>query len=235
LGDKLILEHGIFTAALAIIVAMVYEQYTKKNNSFLIASIIWFSMCIPDTDYIISVVVTAVSGSPYLFEHGDFHNIFCLVGFTVIGGLWVSKKYQDVALRTAMACVSIGFFSHLVEDALVYTQAYPFFAPFSGVVFETGWMNASRDIMIYGIHFGSKKVYAIGFVLLASAVMARYAVQGSDWLYQYSDKVRFTKLCQKMGIPVNTARSVNNKPGVHPIETESDLSEKTAERSGGTV
>ena len=105
----MILEHGIYTAALAILIAMVYELYTKKNNSLLIAGIVWVAMCIPDTDYIISVAVTALVGSPYFFEHGDFHNVFCLVLFAMVGGVWVTQRYKDLSLNLVMTCISIGF------------------------------------------------------------------------------------------------------------------------------
>jgi hypothetical protein len=204
-----ILEHGIYTAALAIIVAMVYELHTKKNNSFLIASIIWFSMCIPDTDYLFGVIVTAVSGSSHIFKHGDFHNVFCLVMFTVVGGWWVYRNYADISMNLAMACVFIGFLSHIFEDALVYEYAYAFFAPFNMAVTPTGWlgMSAPRDIIWFGIEIGATKVYAIGFALLAGAIFIRYTLQGSDWLYQYSAEFKFAKLCMKLGIPVNTSKN----------------------------
>jgi membrane-bound metal-dependent hydrolase YbcI (DUF457 family) len=208
----LILEHGIYTAALAIIVAMVYELYTKKNNSFLIASVIWFSMCIPDTDYLFGVLVTAISGSSHIFEHGDFHNVFCLVLFTVIGGWWVYRNYADISMNLAMACVFIGFLSHMFEDALVYEYAYAFFAPFTMDITPTGWlgMSAPRDVMAFGISLGATKVYAVGFALLACAIVIRYTVQGSDWLYRYSEEFKFARLCEKLGIQINTRRNNNN-------------------------
>ena len=208
----MILEHGIYTAALAVIIAMVYELYTKKNNSFLIAGVIWLSMCIPDTDYLFGVLVTAVSGSSHIFKHGDFHNVTCLVMFTMIGGWWVYRNYADISMSLATACVFTGFLSHMVEDALVYEYAYAFFAPFARDITPTGWlgMSAPRDIIWFGIHIGATKVYAVGFALLAGAIFMRYAIQGSDWLYQYSAEFKFAKLCKKLGIPVNTRRNNNN-------------------------
>lgn len=197
----MILEHGIYTAALAIIIAMFYEQYTK-NNPVLVAGIIWFAVFIPDTDYIISVVIDATTNL-HLIEHGSFHNILALGLATVIFGFLITKtkKYRSsITLTAAMSCVGIGFLSHLAEDALVYKSAYPFLAPFSSTIWQTGWIMYPKDLSVYGIMIGSKNVYAFGLMLVAGAILTRYTIQGTDWLIPYSDKFRFKKLCSMLGI-----------------------------------
>jgi hypothetical protein len=198
----LILEHGLYTAALAIIVAMFYEKYTK-NSPVLIASVIWFAMFIPDTDYIVGVIVDATTKIP-IIQHGDFHNLLFLGLSTIIIGWLVAKKYQTkITVTAAMSCIFIGFLSHLVEDALVYKSAYAFLAPFSETIWHTGWMPYTRNMMYFGINWGSKECYTIGFMLLTGAVLTRYMLQGSDWLVPYSDKFRFKQLCAALGIFTN--------------------------------
>lgn len=197
----MILEHGIYTATIAIIIAMFYEQYTK-NNGVLVASIIWFAVFIPDTDYIVSVIIESTTNL-HIIEHGSFHNILCLGLATIIFGVLVTKikKYRaSITVTAAMTCVFIGFLSHLAEDALVYKSAYAFLAPFSATIWRTGWMPYPRDVIFHGIYFGSYNVYTVGLIFLSGAILSRYILQGSDWLLPYSEKFRFTKLCSILDI-----------------------------------
>lgn len=184
----MLLEHGIYTAALAVIVAMLYERYTK-NDPIIVAGVVWLAMFIPDTDYIVRVSLQYAYPHKFpVIQHGDFHNIFVLTLVTIIGGYLVYRKYgkAKITLLAASTCIFLGFLSHLVEDAFVYKEAYPFLAPFTSKVWDTGFLVATNDIVIKGIPIGSSHVYIVGIMLLSAAIMIRVRVQGFEWLEYYN-------------------------------------------------
>ena len=73
---------------------------------------------------------------------------------------------------------SIGFGSHVFEDALVFNPAYSFFWPISSQTFGIGILEYNRDL--YGI--ASKEVLIIGLIAVILCAIIRTAYEGKGWV-----------------------------------------------------
>lgn len=125
-------EHIIYSAAIAILVGMLFYRFTGRDSSWIII------LCAfaPDIDFIANRVLTR-SGFTLLFEghtisHGVFHNIAIMVIF----GILVAFLLHPFGIRffDAFFFSVIGFGAHLFEDALVYDPGYAFLWPLSSKV-----------------------------------------------------------------------------------------------------
>ncbi len=172
----MILEHLFYSAAIAIVVGLVYSRFTKRDPSWIII----LSAFAPDVDLIINPLLRAIGftilyhGNPIV--HGDLHNIAVLVVFAVIIAFLLNPlgiSYFDSVLMG-----SIGFDTHLFEDALVYTTSYEFLWPISPVKVGFGVLPETHNFF----HIANAETLFIGtlFVLLASTI--RIAYEGFDWM-----------------------------------------------------
>lgn len=172
------LEHLIYTGALAILVGMLYINGTDKVPAWVIL----LGVILPDTDYIFSVIEESVFGHfPGWIQHGTFHNFTSLCIISILGA-WVLVKYFKFNFNVTLICIYLGFLSHLIEDALVYTTAYAFLEPFSHQTWKTGILLATNDINFYHICLGSVNIYVVGILLLLAVITFRIWVQGFSWL-----------------------------------------------------
>ncbi|MDG6257133.1 MAG: metal-dependent hydrolase [Methanomicrobiaceae archaeon] len=169
------IEHLIYSAAIAVIIGMVYSRYTGRDPSWIIV----ISAFAPDIDtlpdplYSWSGVAITLNGN--LVQHGDFHSILALGTYALLMGVFLMPL--GIRLWEGMLFAGIGFGAHLFEDALVYEVSYALFWPFSDQKCGIGLFNYSRDF--YGI--ADTQVLIIGLVLLGGAVALR-KVLDRDWL-----------------------------------------------------
>ena len=195
----MIVEHFIYSAALAIIVGMLFFHYTGRDYSWIIILCAW----IPDSDLIANGVLNRF-GFTLLFEghritHGVFHNIAIMVLF----GVLVAFLLHPFGIRffDAFFFAVIGFGAHLFEDALVYKVGYPYFWPFSSEDLGIGLLpnilseeNYVRTF--YGI--ANTEVLIIGVVVLLVAMIIRTYVEGSSWIRWYIPDKLYVKLFGKL-------------------------------------
>jgi hypothetical protein len=172
----LILEHFIYTAALAVLAGMVYQRSTGRDPSWIMI----VAAVAPDIDYFVDGGLR-LFGFTLLFRgheisHGNFHNILVAAVFAVAVAFLLHPfgvKFVDSVVFTSLA-----FIAHMVEDALVYSNGYAMFWPFSGEIVGIGWLPRSRTLL----HLANPETLLIGLVLLAAAVGIRCSIDGSGWL-----------------------------------------------------
>jgi hypothetical protein len=132
----MIAEHIIYSAALAILVGMVFYRSTGRDPSWIILVCAWA----PDLDEIANPLLRRLGirllldGSP--IQLGTFHNI----AFMVIFGIAVAFLLDPLGIKffDALLFSMIGFLAHLFEDAPVYNPGSMFFWPFSFRSFRSG-------------------------------------------------------------------------------------------------
>jgi hypothetical protein len=191
-------EHLVYSAALAILVGMLFYRFTGRDSSWII---ILFAFA-PDIDLIANRVLTSF-GFTLLFEghrisHGVFHNIAIMVIFSIL----VAFLLHPFGIRffDAFFFSVIGFGAHLVEDALVYKVAYPLLWPFSSEVLGLGLLpnmiseeNYFRNF--YGI--ANTDVLIVGLVFLLVAIIIRTYVEGPVWIRWYMPEKVYVTLFGK--------------------------------------
>jgi hypothetical protein len=180
-------EHIIYSAALAILVGMVFYKYTGRDASWIIILSAWA----PDLDYFISGFIR-LFGIRGLFGkisiyHGTFHNIAVMVLF----GMVVAFVLLPFGMRflDSFFFAAIGFGAHLLEDALVYDPGYRFLWPLSSKVYGLALLpnmlseeNYVRDF--FGI--ANTEILIIGLVCLLIAILIRTWYEGSaSWIRWY--------------------------------------------------
>ena len=163
-------EHIIYSAALAILVGMVFYKYTGRDSSWII---ILFAF-VPDLDYITG-------------HHGTFHNI----GVMVIFGIAMAFLLHPLGIKffDSLFFSIIGFGAHLFEDALVYKVGYMFLWPLSSQILGIGLFPDILNEDYYTKDFfgiANTEVLIIGLVLLLTAFLIRTYYEGSlSWLRWY--------------------------------------------------
>ena len=130
----MIVEHIIYSAALAILVGMIFYRFTGRDYSWIIILCAW----IPDIDLIANGVLNRF-GFTLLFEghkitHGVFHNITIMVIFGILMAFLLNPF--GIRFFDAFFFSVIGFGAHLFEDALVYKVGYPYLWPFSPKIWD---------------------------------------------------------------------------------------------------
>jgi len=196
----MIAEHIIYSAALAILVGMVFYKYTGRDPSWIIIICAWA----PDLDVLANPVLRRL-GIRLLFngstiQHGTFHNI----AFMVIFGITVAFLLHPLGIKffDALFFSLIGFGAHLFEDALVYNPGYMFLWPFSSQVLGFGLLpnmineeNYARDF--FGI--ANTEVLIIGLLLFLVAFLIRtYVEKSSSWIRWYMPVKIYEKFFRKM-------------------------------------
>jgi hypothetical protein len=188
-------EHIFYSAALAIIVGMIFYKYTGRDASWIIILCAW----IPDIDLIANRVLTSF-GFTVLFEghritHGVFHNIAVMILF----GVFIAFLLNPFGIRffDGFFFAVIGFGAHLVEDALVYDPGYAFLWPISskilGLAILPHIMNEDYYIGNF-FRIANTEVLIIGLALLLVAIAIRSYIEGPGWIRWYMPEKVYTTL-----------------------------------------
>jgi hypothetical protein len=172
----MLLEHLVYSTAIAIVAGMVYYRFVGRDYSWIIIA----SAYAPDIDYISDTLLRkmgislTINGSPLV--HGDFHNMAFLIIYAVL----VAFLLHPIGIRftDSFLFASLGFAAHLFEDALVFDPAYSFFWPITSQEFGIGLFHYSADL--YGI--ADSGVLMVGLILVGLAVILRTAFEGTGWM-----------------------------------------------------
>ena len=191
-------EHIIYSAALAILVGMIFYRFTGRDSSWIIILCAW----IPDIDLIANGVLNRF-GFTLLFEghkitHGVFHNIAMMVIF----GILVAFLLNPFGIRffDALFFAVIGFGAHLFEDALVYKAGYPYLWPFLSKDLGFGLLpNILTEENYFRDFFGIANTYVliVGLVVLLVAIIIRTYAEGPAWIRWYMPEKVYVKLFGK--------------------------------------
>ena len=179
-------EHLVYTAAIAIIVGMLFFRCTGRDTSWIIILVSYA----PDFDLVVNSLLNR-AGFTLLFEgnaihHGTFHNIVVMVIFAVIIAFLLHPfgiRFFDSFLFTI-----IGFSAHLFEDALVYPSGYMYLWPLSREHLGLSWLplgGSEEDYFANFFHIANTEVLVIGLLLLLLAVIIRTRFEGSGWIRWY--------------------------------------------------
>jgi hypothetical protein len=179
-------EHIIYSAALAIIVGMLFYKYTGRDSSWIIIVCAW----IPDIDKFANSVLNKFGLSLLIdgqaIHHGTFHNIAVMVIF----GIFVAFLLHPFGIRffDAFFFSIIGFGAHLFEDALVYKSGYMYFWPFLSEKMGLGLLpNILSEEYYFKDLFGvaNTEVLIVSVLLLLIAIIIRTYVEGRSWIRWY--------------------------------------------------
>jgi hypothetical protein len=135
---------------------------------------------VPDIDYPISHFMAFIGLKyPYIWNHGDFHNLIGMFGISTIIAIYLyHKKIGDFLLIWIM-CI-FGFVLHLLEDMLVYDDIYAVLYPATSKVYGWNIVPETGNLII-----GGTNVFIVGFIFLAIVILIRTAFTGDDWIYGY--------------------------------------------------
>jgi hypothetical protein len=171
----MLFEHWIYSAAIALLVGMIYFKFTGRDYAWIIIA----SAYVPDVDVIADAVLKKVGLTVLLYgnpiRHGDFHNIAFLLMYAVSVALLLHPL--GIKFIDSFFFAGIGFAAHLFEDALVSNSSYPFLWPLSMQRFGIGIFTYTKDW--YGI--ADKEVLLVGLLFLLSAAILRIAYEGVGW------------------------------------------------------
>ena len=166
------IEHLIYSAALAVIVGMVWSRRTGRDPSWIIIAVAF----VPDIDLLLQMMHESPSlDYRIIVQHGGFHNILMLVVFSLL--IAAALSYLGFRFIDGLICSGIGIAAHLFEDALISPSAYAFLWPFTSKVYGIGIMREVPNV--FGI--ANSTVLLVGFVLLAIALVVRTVVEGTGW------------------------------------------------------
>jgi hypothetical protein len=167
----MLLEHLLYSAALAILVGVIFLKYTGKDPTWLIVVM----SAAPDIDYPIHMIMKAFNFSyPVMINHGDFHNILSLLFISLCVALVLSKVGMNFV--HVLICSMIGYGAHFVEDFIVYPPAYAYFFPFGTNTYGINLIPETGDLIVAG-----SEVLVIGLVLFCLAVGVRMYFDGAGW------------------------------------------------------
>jgi len=170
--ENVLIEHLIYSAALAVIVGMIFSRFTGRDPSWIIIAVAF----VPDIDYVLEMLNGLTRHVlPLGLHHGDLHNILLLVVFSLL--LAAFLQWFGIRFIDGLICSAIGIAAHFFEDALVYNPAYAFLWPITTHVFGIGIMQEPRNL--FGL--ASSTVLLIGIILLALAVLVRTLIEGTGW------------------------------------------------------
>jgi hypothetical protein len=133
---------------------------------------------LPDTDFILQVVVGNFTILGHSSTHGDFHTLLLiLVMPTILAYLF--NKELNIPKWDTFLFVCGGMIVHVFCDALVYEQSYKLLSPFSMLEFGIGWPQKYAPTFL-GMF--NPQVMAVGLGLMCLAVMIRCRLEGIGWL-----------------------------------------------------
>jgi hypothetical protein len=172
----MLLEHWIYSTAIAIIAGMIHFKKTGRDYSWIVIA----SALAPDLDMFTGYIFNKfdigilINGNP--LKHGDFHNILVLLLFAGFVGLLL--KMTGLKFKDSFIFAGIGFSAHFFEDALVYNPAYAFLWPLSKHVFGIGIINYQPDW--YGI--ANTEVLLAGIIAMILCGTIRTLYEGNSGL-----------------------------------------------------
>jgi membrane-bound metal-dependent hydrolase YbcI (DUF457 family) len=170
----MLVEHWIYSTAIAIIAGMLWYKYTSRDPSWLIIA----SAFAPDLDIVAGEVLknldmnVLIDGNP--IRHGDFHNIAFLLLFACAAALVL--RLAGMRFGDSFMFAGIGYGAHMFEDALIANPAYAFFWPLSLQKFGIGIIEYRPDW--YGL--ANTEVLIAGLVVLTLCTGIRAAYEGKD-------------------------------------------------------
>jgi membrane-bound metal-dependent hydrolase YbcI (DUF457 family) len=196
-------EHIIYSGAIAILVGMVFYNYTGRDSSWIIIICAWA----PDLDMLANPVLRRLGIRLFLdgssIQHGTFHNIAFMVIFGIIVAFLLHPF--DIKFFDALFFSIIGFGVHLLEDALVYPAAYRYLWPFSSQKLGIGLLPKMINEENYVKNFfyiANIDVLIIGLLLLLVAFLIRtYFEKSSSWVKWYIPEKLYLKLSGNQNKP----------------------------------
>ncbi len=172
----MLIEHLVYSLAIAVIFGMVYRKHTGRELSWIIV----MSAYAPDLDIVpddlIPSGITLIEscGCP-VYVHGIFHNLSFLLLYAAIVAFLLN--HWGFRFWDAFVFAGVGFGAHLIEDVLVFKQAYPFFWPLTTRIFGIGVVEYQADF--YGI--ADTTVLIWGLVFLLVAITLRTLYERKNW------------------------------------------------------
>jgi hypothetical protein len=165
-------EHLIYSAALAVIVGMIFSRYYGRDPSWIIIAVAF----VPDIDVVLQGIQRLTRRVfTVIIQHGDLHNILLLIGLSLLFATVLHRF--GIMFTDGLICSAVGIAAHFLEDALVYNPAYAFLWPITTQTFGIGILEETRNF--FGI--ASSTVLLIGIILLAGAVLVRTLIEGRGW------------------------------------------------------
>lgn len=185
----MLIEHLIYSSALAIFIGMIHYKYFNRDYSWIIIA----SAYIPDLDMISGSLLKILGITPLIgrhnITHGDFHNVMILAFYAIFLAILLHTfgyKFLDSAIFAG-----IGFSAHLFEDALVFRDGYSFFFPFVRQRLGIG-LFCKECSLCHSCHYNpdfygiaNKEVLIIGLILLLSSAALRAKYEGPRWIKNY--------------------------------------------------
>lgn len=175
----MLIEHLIYSTALAIFIGMIHYRFFGRDYSWIII----VSAFVPDLDMISDSLMTKIGITVQIYghpiAHGHFHNMAILILYAISVAFLlhpIGFKFVDSIFFAGM-----GFAAHLFEDALVFKDGYPFFWPLVPQHLGIGVFHYAPTF--YG--FADKEVLIIGLILLVSSAILRTAYEGTRWVANY--------------------------------------------------
>jgi hypothetical protein len=174
------IEHIFYSAAIAILIGMLFFRYAGRDSSWIIILCVWA----PD-------IVLPI--------HDMFHNVAFLVVFTVLLTFLLHKS--GMMLFDAFFFSFIGYGVHVFEDALVFKAGYPFLWPLVqedvGLGLFPGAVSSGNYI---GDFFGiaNTQVLLTGLAFLMLAIILRTFVEGPTWVRWYMLEEHYSRIITKI-------------------------------------
>jgi membrane-bound metal-dependent hydrolase YbcI (DUF457 family) len=166
------IEHIIYSAALAVIVGMIFSRYTGRDPSWIIIAVAF----VPDIDFVLEKIQEwHWIDVPFEIHHGDLHNVLFLMVFSlVIAGI---LRYFGIRFIDGLICSAIGIGAHFIEDLLVFNPAYAFLWPFTSKIVSWGILKGPLNVF----WIANSTVLIIGLILLCGALLLRTRIEGTGW------------------------------------------------------
>jgi hypothetical protein len=166
------IEHIIYSAALAVIIGMIFSRYTGRDPSWIIIAIAF----VPDIDYALSEIHEWTRlDVPFDIHHGDLHNVLFLMVFSLLfAGV---LRYFGIRFVDGLICSAIGIAAHFCEDLLVFNPAYAFLWPFTSKIFSWGILKGHLNFF----EIANSTVLLIGIILFCGALLLRTRIEGTGW------------------------------------------------------
>jgi hypothetical protein len=180
----MLFEHVIYSAALAILVGMVFYHYTGRDSSWIIILCAWA----PDAEGILDIILRTVGFN--LDWAYIFNIVFHTVAAMIIFGLIMAFLLQIFGMRFADVFFFsiIGYGAHLLEDAVVYKSGYFYLWPFVWKRLGIGLIpNIFSEETYVRNFFGiaNADVFIIGMAFLLVAIVIRTWYEGPAWIRWY--------------------------------------------------
>jgi hypothetical protein len=171
-------EHIFYSGAIAILIGMVFYNYTGRDSSWIIVLCAWA----PDLDLFL--------------DHGAFHNIAVMIIFGIFMA-FILKSF-GIKFFDALFFSVIGFGVHLLEDAMVFDVSYPFLWPFStynkGLELFPDVISGRGYYIANFFRVANTEILVAGLLFLLFAIIIRTIVEGPTWIRWYMPENLYLKI-----------------------------------------